>query len=292
MRYWPESIADILMLGLRENVSVYKQLMLGLIRVAALDTTLACSFAANAQSSNPEKTDRGGAGQGNLQIAAGTILPVRLNHGFSSKKTHVGQFIMGRIMQDVPLPNSEKIPEGARVLGTTLSVTPAGRGGGGQISLRFDEIEVHHRKAAIVTDLRAIASFMEVQYAQIPETAPGFGTPYTWVTTDLIGGDVKYGVGGPVTDSASQVVGQGTFSGVLARARARSASHCRGELNSEDRLQALWVFSGDACGVYGLNGLKIVHAGRSAPVGEIFLAVDGGEVNVRAGSGMLLRVVP
>jgi hypothetical protein len=131
---------------------------------------------------------------------------------------------------------------------------------------------------------------MEVQFAQIPETPPGFGTPYPWVTTDLIGGDVKYGVDGPVTDSASQTLGKGTSNGVLVHVRARPGSPCRGDSGDAGRLQALWVFSSDACGVYGMDRVKIEHAGRTAPAGEIVLSSDVGDVNVRSGSGLLLRV--
>jgi hypothetical protein len=146
--------------------------------------------------------------QSGSEVPAGTVLPVRVNHGFSSRNAHAGQPVSGRIMQDVPLPNDSKIPEGAKILGTIVSVSAARKNGDGQITLRFDHLEVNKQKVAIVTNLRALASFMEVEFAQIPETPLGFGTPYVWATTDLIGGDIKYGVGGPVTDAASNTIGR------------------------------------------------------------------------------------
>jgi hypothetical protein len=194
-------------------------------------------------------------------------------------------------MQDVPLPNHDKIPEGARVLGTIVSVVKAGTTSKGSISFRFDNLEIHHRRISVLTSLRAIAGFMEVQYAQTPETSPGFGTPFTWVTTRQIGGDEVYGVGGAVVDHLSNHVGTGVFGGVLVRVRAQPGSKCRGPLDAEDRLQALWVFSSDACGVYGMEGVKIAQAGRNEPLGAIVLEAEYRDVLVRGASGMLLRVV-
>jgi hypothetical protein len=224
-------------------------------------------------------------------IPVGTILPARLNHGLSSKSVQPGQVVTARIMQAVPLPNQESIPEGAKVLGTIVSVERAGNGTKGKITIRFDTLAIHQRKIPIVASLRALAGFMEIQSAQTPEFTPGFGTPYVWATTRQIGGDEVYGVGGPVTNQSSERIGKGVYGGVLVHVRAQPEFRCRGPLDSEDRLQALWVFSSDACGVYGIPGVNIAHAGRTEPLGEIILVADQADLLIRGASGMLLRVV-
>ena len=263
----------------------------GSIRLGVLVLAFLFGLALRAQTNISSANARPALDRDNVQIPAGTILPVRLNRGFSSKNARAGQEITGRLMQDVPLPNAQKIPEGARLRGTVVAVSSARKSTTGRVSFRLDHIEVHRHSVAIVTGLRALASFMEVQYAQIPETTPGFGTPYSWATTDLIGGGVKYGVGGPVTDRGSEVVGTGTFSGVLVHVGAQPESGCRGgDAGSNHDLQALWVFSADSCGVYGMSGIRIAHAERTVPLGKIVISADSGDVNVRGGSGMLLRV--
>ena len=227
-----------------------------------------------------------------LQIPPGTILPVRLNHALSSKSASSGQAISARIMQDVPLPNHEKIPEGATVSGTVVSVTNAAPRASARISLRFDTLQFHHHSVPIVTNLRAIAGFMEVQAAQTPETSLGFGTPYAWATTRQIGGDEVYGVAGPVADESSNYVGKSVAGGgVLVHVSAHPNSNCRGPLDDNGSLQALWVFSSDACGVYGIDGLAIAHAGRTSPTGEIVLTSNHGDVLLRSATAMLLRTI-
>ena len=174
--------------------------------------------------------------------------------------------------------------------GAIVSVERAGNGTNGKISLRFDALEIHNRSIPIVANLRALAGFMEVQSAQTPEFSPGFGTPYIWATTRQIGGDEVYGVGGPVTNH-EQTVGGEIFWRRAGSRRAQPESRCSGALDSEDRLQALWVFSSDACGVYGIEGVRIVHAGRTEPVGEITLVSDHQNLLVRGASAMLLRII-
>jgi hypothetical protein len=269
-------------------IQKFEDAMHGLLIGALLLIECLCIGPIGAQT--PDSVGTTARAHESLEIPVGTVLPVRLNHGFSSKSVRDGQEITGRIMQDVPLPSHGKIPEGARVLGTIVSVVKAGTASPSRISFRFDNLEIHHRRIPVVTSLRAIAGFMEVQFAQTPETSLGFGTPYAWATTRQIGGDEVYGVGGPVTDQLSNHVGTAVFGGVLVHVRSQPGSNCRGPMDKEDRLQALWVFSSDACGVYGMMGVTIAHAGRTEPVGEIVLAAGQGDVLVRGASAVLLRV--
>lgn len=222
-------------------------------------------------------------------IPNGTILPVRLNKEINSKKVYSGQVITGRVMQDVPLPSGGHIKKGSLVRGIIVSSVPASQGQAA-VKFRFDALEIHHQKTAITTDLRALASPLEVSMAQVPETSPGFGTPWTWVTTRQIGGDEVYGRYGVVTDQMSERVGTSVIDGVLVEVRAQPGSQCRGRIADENRFQALWVFSSGACGIYGSESLIIQHAGRTEPNGQIELVSTRGDVKVRAASGMLLRI--
>jgi hypothetical protein len=221
-------------------------------------------------------------------IPVGTILPLSLNSSLNSRKLIAGQVITTRVMQDVPLSGS-KIHAGAKVIGQVINVKPASGAGGAQLSIRFDTLVVSKQRISITTDLRALASAMAVEDAQVPESGPDRGTPKEAWTTDQVGGEVVYRGGGPVANGLRSV-GEPTYGGVLVHVSDKPGTKCRGEIDGNDRLQALWVFSSDACGTYGFADLAIVHAGRSNPVGEIILASEKGDVNVRSGSGMLLRI--
>ena len=222
-------------------------------------------------------------------IPPGTVLPAQLNTSLNSKKSKPGQTITARIMQDVPLSRERKIRAGTRVVGHIVTVNPATNAGASQITLRFESLDFNHESVPITSSLRALASMTEVADAQIPPSGPDRGTPWAWRTRNLIGGEVAYGEGGPVA-RGTQIVGRALVEGVLVRLDANPASGCRGEFAGSTQPQALWVFSSDACGVYGLEDVQITHAGRSAPLGEITLTSKQGSLNISSGSGMLLRV--
>jgi hypothetical protein len=227
-------------------------------------------------------------------IPSGTIIPVRLNSSLSSQKTKVGQTISARVAQDVPLSAGARIHEGAKILGHVTGVREPAPGSPAQISLVFDRLVSGNNALPITTSLRALASAFEVDQAQIPPVGLGEGDTWSSRVTQQIGGDTVYWGGGPVEGSAGPVgkpVDGIETTGVLVTVSAKPGSPCRGEVGDHMGPQALWVFSSDACGVYGVSGLTIAHAGRAHPIGVIELSAARGQINIRSGSAALLRVI-
>jgi hypothetical protein len=225
-------------------------------------------------------------------IPAGTILPVVLRTSLSFEKCQPGQMVRGKIAQDVPLENGSTIRKGSTIEGHVVEVTPASSGTEAKVSIQFDKLNLAGQWVTVKTNLRAIAGFMTVLEAGVPEEAPGEGSVSNWLPTTQIGGDSVYGVKGPVmsANDTSKVIGRSTGDGVLVTASAKEGTECRGAVEGNDKPQALWVFSSDACGTYGIEHLKIIHAGRTSPEGTIVLASEKPNLSLRSGDGLLLRV--
>jgi hypothetical protein len=225
------------------------------------------------------------------QIAVGIILPVSLDDALTLDEARSGQLIEARIAQEVPLPHGEKVPLRSLVKGSILSVTKDSDGKGGSVTFKFNQLEIRKDSISIATSLRAIASFLAVRSAQMPKTGGDSGTPAGWGNTVLVGDDIRYGDGGIVRNRAKQKVGKGVFGGVLVHVASNPSLGCEGPVNGDDHPQALWVFSADACGVYGMKGAQIAHQGKTTPVGQIILHFEKDNAKVEKGAGMLLRVV-
>ena len=231
-----------------------------------------------------------GAAWGQSTLSPGTFLPVALDSSIDSRKVHPGQEIKAKIMQDIPLRNGSKIPSGTKVFGH-ITAPASAAGGGSSISLRFDRLDLHHEDIAIVSSLRAIASFVAVHEAQIPLFGSDRGTAEnSWTTLQVGGDDVVYRGGGPVVSRFGKV-GTPVPGGVLVRPRDLPGTPCENEVNNDNQLQPFWVFSSDACGAYRLPNLTISHAGRTRPVGEVTLVSFKGRIKLSAGTGLLLRVL-
>lgn len=217
----------------------------------------------------------------------GTIIPISLDNTINVKKAHAGEPIRSTVMQDVP---GTAIHRGAHVLGRVLRAT-AQKGEPARLEIRFDAVKMHNHILALHASLRALASFLEVEEAQIPEDGASRGmTPENW-NTQQIGGDQVYRGGGSV-EVGETVVGQPTPWGVLALPRTQFGMPCRGVVGEANRPQAMWLFSSDACGVYGFENIRIEQAGRNDQKGTITLESANGKLSLVSGSAMLLRVLP
>lgn len=226
------------------------------------------------------------------QIPAGTALPVMLNSTLDAKKVTPGRKISARVMQEVRLPDGASIPAGARATGHVLQVTGATGTSGSRLVVKFDQLNSRGQTLPLIMSLRAVASMTEVFDAQLPtNNFDEYGTSIADWTTVQVGGDAVYRGDGKVISWDNRVVGTATVAGdVTAKLTAVPERGCRGPIDGNDREQALWVFSTTACGAYGFGELKIAHAGRTDPVGEIVLESPV-NVQVRGGSGLLLRVI-
>jgi hypothetical protein len=179
------------------------------------------------------------------------------------------------------------------VAGRIVEIVPAPNAAGVKLSVRFDKLYVRGQSVPITTDLRAIAGFMAVLDASTPNQSMGEGDVAAWMTTTQIGGDSVFGQGGVVTSARNgEVVGESPMGGgVLVEPHANEKGNCRGALDSSTGPQALWVFSSDACGVYGLSNVNISHAGRTDPVGTVTFDVQSHNAKIHHGAGLLLRVI-
>ena len=216
---------------------------------------------------------------------SGTIIPISLDTSLNAAKIHPGQKIRATVMQNIP---GTAIHRRDRVEGQVVKVG-AMKNGQAKEEIRFDAVNIHGQMVPIRTDLRALASFMSVADAEDPEDMSSRGlTPETW-TTQQIGGDQVYRGGGPVADGMT-TVGQVTPWGTLDLPQTQPGLPCRGVIGENSRPQAMWLFSSDACGVYGFINIRIDHAGRSNPAGTIVLSSTNGKLNLGSGTALLLRV--
>jgi len=218
-------------------------------------------------------------------IAAGTALPVTLNSTLDAKKDKRGEKIEAKLMQDVPLSAGEKIKSGSHVIGHVVEVTkPAS--GGSRVVLKFDQLEAEGKMIPLTVSARAIAAMESVYAAEVPiDAESNYESSNEW-TMRQVGGDIVNRGRGFIA-SGDTIVGKwkGAAWGKLTPPLDGGCPVSDGN----DREQALWVFSTSACGLYGFHDVKLVHAGRTDPVGQIALESEQ-DLHVGDGSGWLLIV--
>lgn len=195
-------------------------------------------------------------------IPAGTILPVLLNSTLRSDKSKSGATITATVMEDVSLDGGKTLRRGAKVIGHVVETAVFGKvSDESKVSFQFVGLRFENHTIPITANLRAVASFMEVDRAQVPTTGGDGDSEAVW-SLAKIGRDQMH-----INPEAS--------------------AECADANNTE---QAFWLFSPDACGAYGLGDVQIRRSGPPAAVGEIILTSKDKVVKVGRGSAMLLHV--
>jgi hypothetical protein len=189
---------------------------------------------------------------------AGTAIPVVLSRGIDAKRAKAGDPIEAKTTQAVHLDPATEVPKNAKVMGRIVSVTSVSESELPVLSIAFDRLALPNGKMPVTVSLRAAASPMEALDAQIPATGPDEGTSeWTW-STKLIGGGERYGLEGEALDA-------------------------RG---NEDR-NAVGIFSSDARGLYGMDGLAIQTTDEPGIIG---LTSSSNRLRVPKGTVLLLQL--
>jgi hypothetical protein len=204
----------------------------------------------------------------------GSTLPVILVHTLKSQNLAVGQQVVARFSQRVPVSAGQYLPAKVKILGNVVSL------GNSSIGILFTELRWKGQTVPVHVRLVAAASSDSVFQSKLPEggTDRGTATPADW-TTRQVGGDQVYrsaGSGG-VYNRFSEPVGHADLNGVYASPTAK------GELP-----RAVGPFSTTATGLHGLPNFSIDSSGeRGKP---IILAVSSPKWKLRAGDALLLEV--
>jgi hypothetical protein len=212
-----------------------------------------------------------------------------LDNTFYSDKSKPGEEITAKLRQDVPLPDGGKIKRESKLVGHVVAVTPASAGNPYEITVQFNQIVVNKRAVPISAGLRAYATMELVAQSRQPANAnSGNGTSIWDLNMSQVGGQIAYN-GQKVVKWKGQVVGRVPQPGaVLGVPMANPEFGCSGpETNKSE--QAFWVFSTNACGIYGNEDMTLASGiGGTSPGQIVFKSPK--KITVRGGSGWLLQV--
>lgn len=220
------------------------------------------------------------------ELPPGTVLPVMLRGAVTAGSAPSGKVVHARVMQDVLAGGHVIIHAGAVLSGMVTRVDS--QKGITRVSIRFDRLKAKSKQVPIITAFRAIASYVDVEQAQIPRTGLSRTVPYEAATFVLVGGDVSYRGGGPVMHG-NEEVGKPRGDGVLVRVLPNAERGCATPADDNSTPQSLWVFSSNACGIYGLRNVSVSDRGLTS--GEFTLLSHESEIKLHSGDGLLLTVI-
>jgi hypothetical protein len=232
-----------------------------ILRVLIVGVTTFCCAAASPRS--PAKL---------MPLPEGTTLPVLLARGLDMRHVQVGEPLVARLAQRVPLAQGVYLPRKAQITGTVVACDSA------SLTLRFDRLRLGKQQEPIDVTLRAAGHWLDVHNSELSVGSIDRSTsnPLNW-TTRQIGGDEVYrsGGSGKVYDQYSQPVGDADAYGVYEPPTVTGGP-----------ARAMGPFSTTATGVYNLPGIEIASSGGNGR--PIVLRLTSREWQLDGGTALLL----
>jgi hypothetical protein len=224
------------------------------------------------------------------QLPSGTLLPVMLDKSIDSDKAEPGDQFEAKLMQEVPLPDKGKIKRLTKVTGHVVAATQPSGGKKAKITVQFDQIEDGKEMVPLAAGVRAYASMQLVAQARNPvNTNTGPGTSVWDLNVSQIGGQIAYNGQRIVKAPNGQVVGRVVEPGQIAGVpMANPERGCAGAGNTAE--QVFWLFSTNACGVYGDDGRVSMTNGIGGTTPGKITFKSAKNFTLRGGSAWLLQV--
>jgi len=229
-------------------------------------------------------------------LPASTAIPVVLTQSAKAGEIKPGEKVAAKTTQVVFLPNGRVLQAGTVVVGHVVESrrfafdrTPYAAQNPSLLAIHFDTITEGGANVPIELSARAIAGPVASHEAGIPHYRDEIDTVGTRL---LIGGDEFSPLDKSVVSPNGSVVGYNRKNGVFARLLAATSvnpgSSIRCDATGSE--QSMGIFSADACGVYGINTVTMVHNGTEGD-GTIVLESRRQTVVLDAGSTALLQVL-
>jgi hypothetical protein len=224
-----------------------------------------------------------------------TAIPVTFTHTIEAGKAMPGDTVTVKTIQIVVLPGGQTIPKGATVVGHVVESRPFvfdhreyAIQQPSAISIHFDRLVEKNRTTPVGLSVRALADSIESYKASVPQYQDETDSVGVRV---LIGGDHFSPLAKEVLSRDEDIVGYNRKQGVFARLISsesidRYASLGCGATSTE---QSLAIFSADACGLYGFDGVYLQNCGKND--GTFRLESRKHTVQLHAGSTALLQIL-
>ncbi len=228
------------------------------------------------------------------KVPPGTALPVRFVRSVDAKKARPGDRVIAKTLQIVILPGGQRLPKGTLLVGHVVDPQPYhfdpepyAHQKASSISIHFDQIVNGDLTLPVNLSVRALANTLQSQWAPRPhyqDETDGAGTMI------LIGGDEFSPFDKTVRDDSGDVIAYNRKDGLFARLLPSDGPVSKASQNcsSTSTEQSVAIFSPDACGLYGFEGVSMPDAGRSGS-GTFTLVSRGRSIKLYAGSTALLQ---